>query len=210
MLNQTLNIDNPKKYPISISYLKSMDTVSIERPLSNAKSGFYIMEIWKDIKGYEGHYQISNIGRIKSLKRGKNRILKTPPNSKGYLLVGLTKNGITETKRIQRLVAICFIPNPYNKPEVNHKNGIKIDNRTENLEWATRQENVIHAVKNGLSHAKINYKIAKEIRELYTTKNYSHAKIASKYNLCPTSITNIINYKIWKAVVPMNGQLKIL
>ena len=109
-------------------------------------------EIWKDIKGYEGLYQVSNLGRIKSLdkviirkdgieyiKRGT--ILKPSTNTGGYLQIGLSKNGIRKLFRIHRLVAIAFIPNPHNKPFIDHINTIKTDNKVENLRWVTREEN---------------------------------------------------------------------
>ncbi len=109
-------------------------------------------EIWKDIKGYEGLYQISNFGNIKSMdkviirkdgikyiKRGT--MLKPSINTSGYLQIGLSKNGIRKPFRIHRLVAIAFIPNPYNKPFIDHINTIKTDNKVENLRWVTREEN---------------------------------------------------------------------
>ena len=107
-----------------------------------------MQEIWKDIKGYQGLYQVSNLGRIKSIKR--NIFLKAHTNSKGYLVVSLSKNNSLSTYRIHRLVAETFIPNLENKPQVNHINGIKSDNRIDNLEWCTNSENQKHAFKNGL------------------------------------------------------------
>ena len=100
-----------------------------------------MIEEWKDIEGFEGVYQISSMGRVRSLKFGKERILKLN-NSNGYLYVLLRKNGKPINLSIHRLVATYFIPNPENKPEVNHKNCKRGDNRVENLEWCTRKENV--------------------------------------------------------------------
>lgn len=106
-----------------------------------------ITEIWTDIKGYEGLYQISNKGNIKSFISSK---ILSPLFANGYLQVRLYKNSKSIRQKIHRLVAAAFIPNPANKPQVNHKNGIKTDNRVENLEWVTASENTRHAHKNGL------------------------------------------------------------
>jgi NUMOD4 motif/HNH endonuclease len=106
-------------------------------------------EHWRDIEGYKGMYQVSDLGRIRSLKYGKKRILK-PSLSKGYCSYSLSKDNFVKYFRGHRLVAIAFIPNPENKPEVNHKNGNKLDNRKVNLEWATDEENKQHAWKTGL------------------------------------------------------------
>lgn len=112
------------------------------------------MEIWKDIKNYEGLYQISTLGNVKSVTRKKRSIysnqdiiLKPGLNTQGYLFVGLYKNGKTTQKRINRLVAEAFIPNPLNKAYVNHKNEIKTDNNVDNLEWVTPKENSNYSVK---------------------------------------------------------------
>lgn len=117
-------------------------------------------EIWKDIKGYEGLYQISNLGRLRSLDRYVRhkkikslRLLKgkimspTISNSTGYLVSTLYNKGKGKQVTIHRLVAETFIPNPENKPEVNHINGIRDDDRVENFEWVNRSENQLHAYK---------------------------------------------------------------
>jgi len=104
-------------------------------------------EIWKDIIGFEGLYQISNMGRVKSFHSPKEKILKLHENSIGYLRIGLHKNCNSKHERISRLVAIHFIPNPLNLPQVNHKNLNKKDNRVVNLEWCTPRQNTLHARK---------------------------------------------------------------
>jgi hypothetical protein len=112
-------------------------------------------EIWKDIVGYESHYQISSFGRVKSPSNDKGRkekFLKSGGSRiKGhYVYILLSKNNHQKSYLIHRLVAQSFIPNLNNKPHVNHINGIKDDNRVENLEWATRSENMRHADAIGL------------------------------------------------------------
>lgn len=111
-------------------------------------------EIWKDIKDYEGLYQVSNLGRIKSLDRIiksgvsnsgyskiNGKILKQKLGKDGYLSVQLWKKGKGKWFIAHRLIAIAFIPNPQNKPYIDHINTIRNDNRIENLRWATREEN---------------------------------------------------------------------
>lgn len=106
-------------------------------------------EIWLDIKGYEGLYQVSSEGRVKSLKRKRRkneRILK-PSNDRGYLYVDLCSGGKRKRHKVHRLVCQAFCENPENKPEVNHINENASDNRACNLEWCTRKENNNHGTR---------------------------------------------------------------
>lgn len=112
------------------------------------------MEQWKDIKGFEGVYQVSDLGNVKSLKRFvsnghalievKEKLLTKKLTKKGYLSVTFRHYDHFSTPLIHRLVAIAFVPNPDNKPQVNHKNGIKINNSKHNLEWSSSMENCCH------------------------------------------------------------------
>lgn len=111
------------------------------------------MEKWVDIEGFEGLYQISTFGNISRVKKD-NKILKqciSGKNKKGYFRVGLCKNGITAQKSVHRLLAQHFIPNNSNKPQVNHIDGNKLNNKLNNLEWVTAKENSSHAYSTGLS-----------------------------------------------------------
>ena len=108
------------------------------------------MEIWKDIKGYEGLYLISNLGRIKSLKYNEEKLLQPYMTSTGYYKIDLRKNNVRKIKPIHRLVAETFIPKSNGYSEVNHKDGNKKNNNINNLEWVTRAENIKHSYATGL------------------------------------------------------------
>ena len=104
-------------------------------------------EIWKDVKGYEGMYCVSNFGRVKSFKRKKAMILKPFYNMDGYLNVELRDSKSRKTISVHRLVAIAFVPNPLNKPQVNHIDEVKTNNNISNLEWVTQKENMNHGTR---------------------------------------------------------------
>ena len=101
-------------------------------------------EVWKDIKGYEGLYQVSNLGRVKSFPKktySKERILTNIVNVDGYNVVDLCKDGKAKRQRVARLVAIAFVPNPEDKPQVGHKDESRTNDAADNLEWVTAKEN---------------------------------------------------------------------
>lgn len=122
-------------------------------------------EVWKDIIGYEGLYQVSSLGRVKSTgtvwngwvyHKKKETIRKSNANVKnGYHSLCLSKDSKVKRHYVHRLVGESFIDNPLNKPQINHLDGNKNNNKVDNLEWVTRKENVQHAIKNGLSHLPI-------------------------------------------------------
>lgn len=98
---------------------------------------------WRDVVGYEGLYQINSYGEIRSLKS----MMKQKPSIDGYTRINLTKDKIHKKHPVHRLVAQSFIDNPLNKPFINHKNGLRSDNRIENLEWCTTSENLAHSFR---------------------------------------------------------------
>lgn len=137
-------------YPYCIECITARDRgMAKERNDKLPKIINLIGEEWRHIEGWGGLYQVSNMGRVKSLARNfkRERILIPCKRKKGYLCVGLARDCKKIQKSIHRLVAIAFIPNPENKPEVNHKRGFKWDNRATELEWSTMSENQIHAYR---------------------------------------------------------------
>lgn len=169
-------------------------------------------EIWKDIKGYEGLYQVSNLGRIKSLestvfsgnrfnkkktkRNKKEKILKLRFDKDGYYRIGLCKNNKKIYYFVHRLVAQTFISNPNNLPVVNHKNENKKDNRVENLEWCTIKYNNNYGNRILKLKTKGKRVIQKTLDDIKINE-YINARQASEFtNTCRTSIINCCNKKV--------------
>ena len=172
-------------------------------------------EEWRSVVGYEGYYEVSNSGGVRSVGRKhwnghawwyRNGIMLKPQmNDKGYYIVSLSRNSIVCPTRVHRLVAKVFIENKCDKPFINHKDGNKVNNHLDNLEWCTPLENVRHAIKNkfhdpALSGSKFSRDEVKKIRVEYKYSKTSHRKMAKKYNVTPTTIYNLLNFKTWKNV----------
>ena len=153
-------------------------------------------EIWKDIEGYEGLYQVSNLGRIKSMPKmcgfryNNERILKNNTDSYGYLYVALCKNKNIKIKLVHRLVAEAFIENKYKKPQVNHKDGIKVNNKVSNLEWCSDKENKQHGILIGLYRPQKGKRIVKKINQYDIKGNLI------KSFKCAREINNMYGYSV--------------
>lgn len=163
-------------------------------------------EIWCPIKGYEGVYEVSDKGRVKSLKYGKERILKPIRNLNGYIQVKLRKNGDNKMCCVHRLVAQTFIPNPDNLPEVNHKDENKENNSVQNLEWCDRKYNNNYGTRNQMVSMKLSKPILqytksgelvrewKSATDVQRTLGYAYQHIS---NCCTGRYKSAYNF-IWK------------
>lgn len=182
------------------------------------------VEFWQDVTGYEGLYQVSNLGRVYSLERKKTRqrgsivevmtfkpfMKKQQTKTDGYLTTGLTdQTGKKKTVSVHRLVALMFIENPENKPEVNHKNGNKTDNKVNNLEWNTPTENSQHAYDTGLkkgAKGETNNKSVLtetdvlEIRKLYKLGGETQLTLCNKFKVSKSTIKHILKRRTWKHI----------
>lgn len=162
-------------------------------------------EEWRDVVGYEGLYQVSSLGRVRSNHKGRwrnGRILRGGINSDGYACVILCRPGDRQRNvKVHRLVLWAFLGPPPDGYQVNHKNRIRSDNRLENLEYTTPGGNVKHGFDNGrppvYGHCVLNREQAEEIRRLYSTGEYSQTKIAKMFDVGQATVSKIILYKRW-------------
>lgn len=154
-----------------------------------------VCEEWKNIRGYEGLYQISNFGRVKSLpkiNRKFERVLNCNINNCGYVRVKLCRHGDNKWVSVHRLVALYFIDNTSDKCCVNHIDGNKLNNHVSNLEWVTVSENTKHAFDTGLAKCKLSRDDVLVIRMLHGM--FTTTVLAMLYGVSQTHVGYIINY----------------
>lgn len=174
------------------------------------------MEIWKDIKGYEGLYQVSNLGNVRSVKRNcnqryglrevKERILKTGKTKKGYLIVVLSKEQTTKSHAVHTLVANAFIPNVNNYPQINHIDENKENNNVNNLEWCTNKYNCNYGTRTIRQKQKVSKPVLQyDLKGNFIKKWGSISEAAKNLKMCITCISYNCNGKrktaggyIWK------------
>lgn len=163
--------------------------------------------MWKDIKGYEGHYQVSDDGRVRSLKSKEPLVMKPHPAGRGYETVCLCKNGNAKHAYIHRLVAEIFLENPENKPTVNHKDGNRLNNHVDNLEFMTYSENNQHAYDHEIhDRGERHYRARLTETDVAYIKAQgkftTFQKIADQFGVSKATIRDILVGKTWKAVDP--------
>jgi hypothetical protein len=172
------------------------------------------MENWKPVVGYEEIYEVSDLGRVRRIKPGSStrvgRISRGSLTPDGYIRVSLSFHDSTKrTHNVARLVAIAFIPNPENKPEVNHRDGNKVNNCVDNLEWVTVLENRRHARDTGLwqstkgsknGSSKVNEEIVLEMRKLHKELKLSFAELGRRYGISIGAASRIIKRMAWQHV----------
>ena len=149
------------------------------------------MEVWKEIKGYEGLYQVSNLGRVRS----RNGLIHLNTNNYGYKHVTLSKSNIQKTALVHRLVAEAFIENPFELPQINHKDGNKNNNAVINLEWTTQKDNNRHAIKTNLRKAKRILLVDSENNIVKEFNNRMEINDFLGRQVCQDSITRCCNGK---------------
>ncbi len=167
-----------------------------------------LIEVWKDVEGFEGHYQVSSFGRIKSLTRYKSnrwgslspvaeKILKQKVSKSGYKVVHLRTEDKQAHPSVHRLVALAFIPNQDSKPTVNHIDTIKTNNNVSNLEWSSHSEQMQHAAKNNLLEVRGAPKYSKEFKssilDYYNQNSVSLMQLSKMFNISERTAGRIIN-----------------
>lgn len=163
------------------------------------------METWAALEGYEGLYEVSSHGRVRSFHGKGPRVLRNQKSSCGYAMVGLFKEGKRQPREVHRLVALTFLPNPEGKSDVNHLNGDPFDSRLDNLEWIDHKGNQRHAADRGVFDGRSNPRRSKKLtaesadairreRQQGATLN----SLAARYGVCRAMVISIAKGRTWK------------
>lgn len=184
------------------------------KSVTNQTKRTQMEEIWKDVPGFEGLYQVSNTGKVKSIatkvnhrygsRKRAEKLKSLATNENGYATVNLYKENKLKVFKVHRLVAQCFIPNPYSKKTVNHIDANKLNNNLPNLEWATHSENLLHAHRNNLINSArgertispLTNKDVLAIRMLRSTGTRCK-KLSEMFGIHPNNISKIVNRHTW-------------
>jgi hypothetical protein len=171
-----------------------------------------VIELWREVVDFEGLYEISNFGRVKSCARivtqasgvlypVREKIIALGVHTQGYKLACLAKDGARHTRLVHRLVAIAFIPNPNALPDVNHLDMDKTNNCTTNLEWCTPLRNQRHAAKNGRFHGRTNTKFQRKLTpesaDIIRDSTNSYADLAAQYGVSEHTISDVRTKRSW-------------
>jgi hypothetical protein len=166
------------------------------------------MEQWKWAPNFEGRYEVSTEGRVRSYLRGKPKLLALTHDPRGYIPLNLVGDGFHKRYWLHRLVAETFIPNPSGRKEINHKNGIKSDCRVTNLEWVSRSQNIRHAYEKGLIptigqrgarnfNTKLTEEKVIEMRRLYDERELTQKELAAMYQVSHLTAHRILRHLSW-------------
>lgn len=173
-------------------------------------------ERWKEVRRSKGRYRVSNKGRIVSMNyrsrpgtRGRVKIMQPAEDANGYLRTMIKRDGRYDTIKVHRLVAKHWVPNPGEKPQVNHLDGNKLNNRVENLQWVTHRENIDHAVANGFTAkthgsrngmAKLTEEDVRQMKRDYVPRKVTQRMLAERYGVSLACIKDIFQGNTWKHV----------
>ena len=219
-------MNNLKQIPGMDLQQETLRAVSVLSPCNNPNPGLIIMrEVWKDVIDYEGLYRISNLGGVRSCNKIRyqynpnvsriisatltGKLMRSHPNKRGYLSIKLRKNGKCNFHSIHRLVAKAFIPNPENKPNINHIDFNQLNNNKDNLEWCTQRENVQHAIMHDRRNtpkgednksSKLKSDDIPIIRRMVGS-GIPQNKVAQIYNVSAVTILKIYRREKWKHIL---------
>ena len=166
---------------------------------------FTTEDAWRPVPSFEGHYEVSTSGQVRSVKFGKQKLMRPTLDTDSYRGVCLCKQGTIIRRKVAKLVALAFIPNPENLPVINHKNGNKTDDNVGNLEWCSVKHNTRHAMRLGLLNcrgeqnpgAKLTAMQVDRIRTLYADGDHTQRQLGKLFEVSQRAIGRIVNRTHW-------------